>query len=145
MCCLFFSKEVKENSNLQLNELNIKSDVIMSLHIKELSYIDCTCKNGLIASYRFNTYLHLKHIHVCSNEVLVLFMNKVHAIDLDIDGLCRILLRVQIFITPIKSLNSNIAQYFVILTKNLIWLRRWQNYATIEISDIYLSILSILF
>ena len=87
---------------------------------EELLYIDCTCKNGLIASYRFNTYLHLKHIHVYSNKVLVLLMNKIHAMNLDIDGLCQILLCVQIFITSIKSLNHFIALHCVILTENLI-------------------------
>ena len=55
---------------------------------------------------------------------MVQFMNKMHAINLDIDGLCQILLCVQIVITPIKSLNTITALYFVILTENLILLRR---------------------
>lgn len=63
---------------------------------------------------------------------MVQFMNKMHAINLDIDGLCQILLCVQIVITPIKSLNTITALYFVILTENLILLRRC------EISDVYI-------
>ena len=47
-------------------------------------------------------------------------MNKMHAINLDIDGLCQILLCVRIFIISIKSFNSIVALHCVILTENLI-------------------------
>ena len=68
--------------------------------------------------------MHLKHSHVYSNKVLVQLMNKMHAINLDIDGLCQILLCVQLFITPIKSLSTITSLYFFILTESLILLRR---------------------
>ena len=54
-------------------------------------------------------------------------MNKMHAINLDIDGLCQILLCIQILITSIKSLNFIVTLHCVIL------------------SPIYISILHILF
>ena len=65
----------KGNGNPQLNKLNIKCDVIMSLHVKRPQYIDCTCKKRLIATYRMNTFSYLK---IYSRLIgLLIFKNKI--------------------------------------------------------------------